>query len=760
MKTKRPDVTIVSRSDTGWHVAEVVRGLKRRGMSHAVIDFDASQNLSNEMKKLGTLTLWRGSSLNSVSQRSSVAAYLDTTYMVNEGVFMKPAVTEKYYQQQTLAANRTLSKYAIPTYMAKDKAVFTAVIKRGDLQFPVIAKPNNGSRGEGIHLLKSIDDLQKLEQPLKEYVLQNFMTNDGDWRIIVIGGRPLGVMKRIAQEGSFLNNISRGAHSINETDETIRKELFAIAPKVAALFRLRFCGVDIIRDNETGQLKVLEVNTVPQWNGEFGFQSMTGVNIGDYFAEYAESVLSSGRLSERVDAYYKKTITTYPVEQFHYASRLWLWKGDPWARQVLDGKKNWYIGDTPEETRAILARIVSKKKEPLSVNQNKKYRKEYFEKYRLLPVYNALLFKVIFSDSIYSYDIRPYVRELVSDADFLKLFGEIIADRDAIRVLSTHAINFFYLLKNYFASSLSLSASVLVDTDEILELAGTYDDLIERQILTKNDALKLQIYLLTHAVIGESKFYQKKVSLQGFKDMCQAIEDIIKKNYSDISLDNKFEFLVCTDICGFQTTLRTMILQEAKKSISWAGVFIVEQDAEAVRHTINTAEHRNVLYVMASHKRYSQKKIKSSKHTTNPTVQRKTIGRLARVRIPTISNHRFIARVDTGATSSSLCVSDVIEENGVLSYALMYPGHPQYTGKRITTKDFTRKSVKSVGTKADNRYSVSLEVVIGDNESIVAEYTLADRQHMIYPVLIGRNILRGNYKVDVDKQFATRQGKK
>lgn len=604
---QRAQVTIVSKSDEGWHVSEIARALKDRGITHSVIDFDPSKALSPQMKTLGDITLWRASSLDSRTQRSSVVHHLNKTMMVNEAVFRQPAVAEKYYQQQAIAAMSALSEYAIPTFMVRSKSSLQKIITRGDLKFPVIAKPNNGSRGEGIHLLEKPEDIAKLDRPIEEYVLQGFMENDGDWRVVVMGGRPLGAMKRVAQDGGYLNNVSRGAYSFKETDEATLGELFALAPKVAALFRLRFCGVDLIRDRATGSLKILEVNTAPQWTGEFGFQAVTGVNIGDQFAQYAQHLLAlpdmSRPLVDKIDAYYKDTIAPYPADRFHYASRTWLWKRDSWSRTVLDEMRDWHIGDSPESTRRILARIVARIGTPLSVNQAKAHRKPYFDKYRLLPAYNTLLFKVIFCDSLYGYDIRPYVRELVADEDLLELFNSLRADRDAVRVLSTHAINFFYLLKNYFVSQ-DLGASVLIDPSELLELASDYSDLIERKILTEKNALKLQIYLLTHAIIGESKFYQDPVVDDHFRDMCEAIEKIIRNHYFDISLDNKLEFLVCADICQYATNLRELILAEAKRSVSWAGVFIIDKDFSPMRHVLSTSEHRNVLYVMASHKKY------------------------------------------------------------------------------------------------------------------------------------------------------------
>ena len=84
-------------------------------------------------------------------------------------------------------------------------------------------------------------------------------------------------------------------------------------------------------------------------------------------------------------------------------------------------------------------------------------------------------------------------------------------------------------------------------------------------------------------------------------------------------------------------------------------------------------------------------------------------------------------RVDTGATCSSIDIT--------LACKL----------KRTLLE--RRKKIKSAsGTSM--REAVRLEVEIG-GKLVEGNFTLADRSHMTYPVLIGQNILRkGNFLID------------
>lgn len=753
-KTKRPDVTIVHRQSDGLHVKAVIKALEDRGISVKVNDFDPIRDLSLQIQRMGDIIVWRRSSLDLNVQRPALKGLISSKYMINESVFEFPHIAQKYFQQHMLQANTSLSKFAIPTYMFKDDESLTNRLLE-DFKLPVIAKPNLGTRGEGIELIERAGDIAKLPLPIKSYVFQKYIPNRGDWRVIIIGGRAVGAMKRVSREGSYVNNISRGATAIKEEDIDILNKIYDIAAKTAATFKLRFCGVDIILDDETDEYKVLEVNTAPQWYGERSFGTVTGIDVAGELADYIASVKArQNETRQSVDLvydYYRSNIGIYRSETFHFASRLWLWSKDEWARKQLDSQLGMYIGSSQEARRRTIENIVSRKDKPLSVNQEKAYRKPYFEKYSMIPIYNALLFKVIFAENIYGIDIRPLIREQFDDRTLIKQFEDLISDKAAIKVLSTHAINFFYLLKYYFKDKVNFSSMVLVDPYELLEISQDYQGLIDSGELSKKDAIKLRVYLLTHAIIGESQFYNRRVKGEAFRQLCMELEDIIYSNYSDISLDNKCEFLVCAKICNYDTRLVEIILSEAGNSLSWNGNFIVENNAPLMRHILRTSEHRNVLYIMAI-RDFRAKESKVIKKTTKSN-QKHTIGRLARISIDELGLKRLIARVDTGATRSSICVSDLKKDSKGLHFNLLYPDHPLYTGEIVTVESYDSLMVKSASAQWHDRYAIPLTVDVGGFKCKV-DCTLTDRQHMLYPVLLGRDFLKDRYIVDISRQFS------
>lgn len=105
------------------------------------------------------------------------------------------------------------------------------------------------------------------------------------------------------------------------------------------------------------------------------------------------------------------------------------------------------------------------------------------------------------------------------------------------------------------------------------------------------------------------------------------------------------------------------------------------------------------------------------------------------------------ARIDTGARTSSLWASDVSIKKGVATFKLFGPGSPWYTGKVVRRKVIELREVTSSTGHVQERHVVTLPVRI-HGKRLNAKFTLSDRSTQTYPILIGRNTLRGNFLVD------------
>ena len=106
------------------------------------------------------------------------------------------------------------------------------------------------------------------------------------------------------------------------------------------------------------------------------------------------------------------------------------------------------------------------------------------------------------------------------------------------------------------------------------------------------------------------------------------------------------------------------------------------------------------------------------------------------------------ARIDTGARTSSLWVSDIrLKDDDKISFLIFGPGSEFYTGKRITLPLEGMRTVTNSTGQSQDRYMVKMNIKM-NRRRLKARFTLSNREAQAYPILIGRNTLRGNFLVD------------
>lgn len=126
------------------------------------------------------------------------------------------------------------------------------------------------------------------------------------------------------------------------------------------------------------------------------------------------------------------------------------------------------------------------------------------------------------------------------------------------------------------------------------------------------------------------------------------------------------------------------------------------------------------------------------------------IGGRERIVLPQISRTKVLARIDTGARSSSVhCEKYWIEVRRgkkILKAAILSRNN------LFEFTEFKIKKVKSSNGISEKRYVVRLVITIGDHE-LESDFTLSNRKKMKNPVLLGRRFLRGVFVVDVSRNF-------
>lgn len=140
------------------------------------------------------------------------------------------------------------------------------------------------------------------------------------------------------------------------------------------------------------------------------------------------------------------------------------------------------------------------------------------------------------------------------------------------------------------------------------------------------------------------------------------------------------------------------------------------------------------------------------KRVRRPLVKQ-IIGMIDIVDFPELGLIDVRAKIDTGAYTSALHCKDVrLEENAdslILSFYIIEPGGG--LTRRFYSDNFTRRSIRNSFGTDELRYVIRTKIKLF-GRIIRTEFTLADRERMKNPVLLGRRLLRNRFIVDVSQQ--------
>lgn len=135
------------------------------------------------------------------------------------------------------------------------------------------------------------------------------------------------------------------------------------------------------------------------------------------------------------------------------------------------------------------------------------------------------------------------------------------------------------------------------------------------------------------------------------------------------------------------------------------------------------------------------------------------VGQRENVHFPEIG-YTYEARIDSGAETSSLDARNVkkFERDGENWVRFDVP-IPETDGKLKTVERPVARRVRIIQSSqegdddGESRAVVEMQFAIGDHVQ-KAEFTLADREHLTFTILVGRNVLKDVMLVDVGKTFA------
>lgn len=164
---------------------------------------------------------------------------------------------------------------------------------------PAIVKLQQGTQGIGTMIAETSQAVHSLLETLwamgQDIVLQEYVheSKGRDIRAIVVGGKVVASMRRVAKPGEFRSNLHRGGKG---NALRLPQAYRSSAIRATKVMGLEVAGVDMLEGH--GGPKILEINSSP---GLEGIERASGVDVASAIIDYAEKYATVHRKISRKD---------------------------------------------------------------------------------------------------------------------------------------------------------------------------------------------------------------------------------------------------------------------------------------------------------------------------------------------------------------------------------------------------------------------------------------------------------------------------
>lgn len=179
-----------------------------------------------------------------------------------------------------------------------------------------------------------------------------------------------------------------------------------------------------------------------------------------------------------------------------------------------------------------------------------------------------------------------------------------------------------------------------------------------------------------------------------------------------------------------------------------------KQQYESLKNELSILMKPQIQEIQKENRTKQRSQVIYAKKTTS-IKDKLIVGRVEKVHIYP-SDLVMNARIDTGAETSSIDARDITEferdgKNWVRFTLIDRKANSSHVIERKVVR--TAKILQSSQEDGhEKRVVVTLKISIGDRSEL-SEFTLTNREHMTYPILIGRNALLDVMIVDVSKKY-------
>lgn len=120
--------------------------------------------------------------------------------------------------------------------------------------------------------------------------------------------------------------------------------------------------------------------------------------------------------------------------------------------------------------------------------------------------------------------------------------------------------------------------------------------------------------------------------------------------------------------------------------------------------------------------------------------------------LPSLKLHNITCKIDTGADTSAIHTYQVQvilkDQVPILQFRVLDPSHPLYVRRVFNFKNFYQTRIRNSFGEEEERYVIKTKVQVF-GKIYYTEFTLANRQEMRYPILLGKKFLENKFLVDV-----------
>ncbi|SDJ64704.1 glutathione synthase [Ferrimonas sediminum] len=211
----------------------------------------------------------------------------------------------------TAGWNGAAGQYIPTTHVSKNKEYLQQVLTENQAD-KMILKPLNGFGGEGVIVIEKRAQ-QSISSLLDFYIgsgdrthyviLQDYIegAEEGDKRILMLNGEPIGAMRRVPAANDVRSNIHAGGKEVKHSLTKEEKRLCATVGPQLVRDGLYFVGLDVIGD------KLLEVNVLSP-GGITRINKLNRTRLQRQVIDWMENIVHSRELLLQRKTIYRQAI--------------------------------------------------------------------------------------------------------------------------------------------------------------------------------------------------------------------------------------------------------------------------------------------------------------------------------------------------------------------------------------------------------------------------------------------------------------------